>query len=200
MFLRGARRTSLLPAKAWSWGDTTVIRWYGLSKRELIAAAERWRHRTATEIEGGASMCEAHAGFRLEAMLPLVAADPRDQVRFAHPLASDDVRRAYFLAPLQNRHPSPGHHRDKWLLRLVGRTILPSALTESPKIGTANQVGVLRHRSERGRDAVDRRASEWLGFTLDGAFERPDRLPASLGLDWAQTHALVVWARAAIIP
>lgn len=192
--IRSARTTAFLPVKSWHTGHPHALAWYGRHAQHLEGAAARWRARIAAWRADGFSMTELQALTRLDGFEAAVV-QPVDGVRFEHPLLSQQVRRAFFQAPARVRYPPGG--RDKHVLRVVGRTLVPAAFTEGPKIGVANQVAVLFDRNSGIPDTAYR-AARWLGFNLDASFRRPHRELATLALDWTQLSAMVAWALNAV--
>jgi asparagine synthetase B (glutamine-hydrolysing) len=194
---RGRWSPRILPAKVWAAGDASGAagRWYGRSHEDVAEVESRWQLRLDEMQARGFSATEAVSLLRLEG---LEEAGPIDTpgIRFRHPLANAEVRRAFFKVPIENRYGSGWHSvGDKHLLRLVGQMLLPAAVVGGPKIGPANQISNLVSDGwPEQLPAWTESAAGWLGVNCDDAFLAPALLPASLGLDWTQLLALLAWA------
>jgi hypothetical protein len=194
-FLRRARSHGFLPSRSGSSIDEPPATWYGHWQKSFDQSFRRWRCRMADMKYAGFSQCEAQSRIRIDGLEWYAPADPYKRIHIHHPLADEKFRIAYHAAPLEHRVGVRIGLRDKHLLRLLSRRWLPGFVAEHRKVGTANQISVML-ASQRGTPIeIDNESAEWLGLDLDQTFCTPWLLPASAGLDWTQTQALLGWAR-----
>lgn len=82
---------------------------------------------------------------------------------------------------------------DKHLLRLVARRYLPSAITETRKVGVPNQIATLMRTFNHDELPRIRAGADWLGLSLTRDYARPGDLPADCGLAWTRMLAMAAW-------
>jgi hypothetical protein len=170
-----------------------VIRWQGRYAACAPQAHLRRREQIRQLRERRLSHAAIAAHLWLERTDLYAARSSRGEIIVKSPLAEDAQLWSYLASAPANLLANTATGQDKQLLRLIGRRYLPAAITETRKVGVANQIAILLRTVDRGELQQIRAGADWLGLSLDSAYERPADLPADCGLAWTRTLAMSAW-------
>jgi hypothetical protein len=194
-----AVRTTTLPRSASEGGH--YRRWIGDYADCEASAHRRRRHQVRGLRRAGLTYREIDARLWLERFELAAARDSTSRVPFRAPVAEIGPAAVAALAteaPFDSNPVRTGC-QDKHALRLIGRKYLPLAITETRKIGIADQNSTLLAGADlNGVMERVRPGADWLGLKLDQDFARPTSLPTTEAYGWGRLLTFSVWALNAI--
>lgn len=193
--IRSPARSILVQMHGRNRHDSAATAWRGRHGGGWAAAVQR-RNDQFRKLRA-----EGYSYVRIDSTLSLERSDLYHanssvvQLPFCAPLMNPLVREVISSIHIDWRNPVKVGFQDKYLLRLVGRSVLPQEITETRKIGISNQIAVILRDADVSNE-ISRLASgaEWAGLSLDKTFANPELLPTSLGLEWTRLLAIAAWA------
>jgi len=178
--------------------DAYVAGWQGLYSADARETHLRRRRQIRQLRKRGFSYTAIAAHVWLERTDLYAARSSFGGISVSSPLAEDAGLWSWMAAipePLM-AHTVAG--QDKQLLRLIARRYLPSAITETRKVGVPNQIATILRTVDRGELQMIRSGADWVGLSLTPDYDTPRDLPADCGLAWTRMLAISAWGLNAV--
>lgn len=173
----------------------TVTAWRGELSLVQNGASQRRNAQLRKLRSSGYSYTEIDSVLNLERSELFHAHSKLIPLPFFSPLLHPSVRRVVSSVAPKWRNPVKIGFQDKYLLRVVGRHVLPPEITEVRKIGISNQTAVaLRGADIAAELSKVQVGAKWAGLDLSETFMYPHRLPVNTSLDWTRLLAVAAWA------
>lgn len=191
--IRRGLHTGMFPDLREEGSSAHVARWQGAHAASARQAHLRRRRQIRRLRRRGLSNAAIAAHVWLERTDLYGARSSSGSIPVSSPLAEDDALWSLTAAMPEPLMASTAVGQDKHLLRLVARRYLPTAITETRKVGVPNQIAIILRTVDRDELHRIRAGADWLGLNLTSDYDSPADLPADCGLAWTRMLAMSAW-------